>query len=57
MEITLTRSGSNVLLNWPRGTLQAADEATGAYDDVSGATSPYPVTPNGAKKFYRVRLN
>lgn len=36
------------------GTLQAADEVTGAYTDVVG-TSPLTVTPTGAKKFYRAR--
>ncbi|MDH7503525.1 MAG: hypothetical protein QHJ82_12550, partial [Verrucomicrobiota bacterium] len=36
------------------GTLQAADEVTGAYTDVAG-TSPLTVTPTGTKKFYRAR--
>jgi hypothetical protein len=42
-------------LTWPRGTLQAADEAAGPYFDVS-TTSPYLVPFSEAKKFFRIRL-
>jgi hypothetical protein len=52
----IARSGSNVVLTWPLGTLQAANEANGTYTNVSGATSPWPVTPNEARKFYRVTV-
>lgn len=37
------------------GTLQASDTVDGAYTDVVGAASPYPVTPAGTKKFFRTR--
>jgi len=37
------------------GTLQSADEITGPWTDVQGATSPYIVTPTGKQKFYRAK--
>jgi hypothetical protein len=54
--LTVTRSGNNLTLSWPNGTLQQADEATGAYTDMAGVTSPYNLSPSGSKKFYRVRV-
>jgi hypothetical protein len=35
------------------GKLQEATSVTGIWSDVSGATSPYPVTTTADKKFYR----
>lgn len=35
------------------GTLEAADEASGAYAPVAGASSPFAVTPDKARRFYR----
>lgn len=37
------------------GTLQSADLVTGPFADVTGATSPYSVTPAGAMKYFRTR--
>ena len=34
------------------GILKSADEVTGPYTPVANASSPYSVTPDGAKKFY-----
>lgn len=48
-------SGGQMVLSWPRGTLQQADEASGPYFDTS-YPSPFPVTPTAARKFYRVRF-
>jgi hypothetical protein len=36
------------------GVLQHADSLDGQWDDVTGATSPYPI-PQGPMKFYRLR--
>jgi len=47
--------GNQMLLSWPRGTLQQADEVTGPYFDIP-QSSPYFVTPTGARKFYRIRF-
>jgi len=48
-------SSTQMTLSWPRGTLQQADEVTGPYFDVT-QSSPFVVTPNAARKFYRIRL-
>jgi hypothetical protein len=56
--LNISMSGGNVILTWPQGTLQQASEVTGTYVDITGATSPYLVTPTPGepRKFYRVRL-
>ncbi len=56
VRLTVGRSGANAVLNWPVGTLQSADEVNGTYGNVSGATSPWTVSPTAARKFYRVRV-
>lgn len=48
------KSGSNVILTWPQGTLQSADVVNGTYTPVTGATSPYTNAVTGDKKFFRV---
>ncbi|MCL5098347.1 MAG: immunoglobulin domain-containing protein [Candidatus Omnitrophica bacterium] len=53
--ITLTKSGLNISLSWVMGTLQSATNVIGPYQDVSGASSPYQVTPTGTQQFYRTR--
>ncbi|MFO1512922.1 MAG: putative Ig domain-containing protein, partial [Verrucomicrobiota bacterium] len=47
--------GNQMMLSWPRGTLQQADEVTGPYSDMP-QSSPYFVTPTAARKFYRIRF-
>jgi hypothetical protein len=54
--ITITRSGNSVLLTWPVGTLQQADNVNGPYTDLLSATSPYTTSSTGTKKFYRLKL-
>jgi hypothetical protein len=44
-----------MLLSWPSGVLQEADEATGPYFDVT-SNSPFIVDLSAARKFYRIRL-
>ena len=53
--LTIAVSGSNVVLTWPAGTLQQADNVAGPYSNVAGATSPYTTAPTGAQKFYRIK--
>ena len=53
--IGLQMFGNQMVLSWPRGTLQQADEVTGPYSDMP-QSSPYFVTPNTARKFYRIRF-
>jgi hypothetical protein len=56
VSISLTRSGNNVILTWPVGTLQEATVITGSFNDVLGATSPYTNSISGARKFYRIKV-
>jgi hypothetical protein len=52
--LTITRSGSNVIVTWPYGPLYQADNANGPYTLVPGnPSSPYTVAASAAKKFYR----
>jgi hypothetical protein len=54
-QITATRAGATLTLSWPIGVLYQADNVSGPYSIVTGATSPYPVTPTAARKFYLLR--
>ena len=54
--LSITSSGSNVIISWPTGTLQSSTNVLGTYVDVSGATSPYTNSVGGTQKFFRVRL-
>jgi glucose/arabinose dehydrogenase len=47
--------GSQITLTWGRGTLQAADEVTGTWSDVTDAFSPYTIAIATSHKFYRLR--
>jgi hypothetical protein len=48
--------GGQVRVTWSNGVLQSADNVTGPYSDVGGASSPYVTNPTAAKKFYRIKL-
>jgi hypothetical protein len=50
----VARSGPDVQLIWPSGTLLEADTITGPWT-TNHATSPYLLAPAGDKKFFRVR--
>ncbi|MDB6122661.1 MAG: LamG domain protein jellyroll fold domain protein [Pedosphaera sp.] len=54
--LKISRSGGQITLTWPAGTLQQADNVTGTYSDVAGATSPYTISASVAQKFYRIRF-
>jgi len=53
--IRLRWVGPWVELTWNYGTLQRADNATGAWEDVPGATSPYLVDADQPRRFFRTR--
>jgi hypothetical protein len=55
--LTISTSGTQVKITWTGGTLESADTINGTFTAVSGATSPYLVTPTTAAKFYRVKAN
>jgi hypothetical protein len=55
--IQISLSGSSLTLTWGAGVLQQADNVTGPWTIVNGATSGYTVsTAAAARKFYRVRV-
>lgn len=53
--ITVQWNGSQMVLSWPAGMLQEADEVTGPYFDVT-SNSPFLVDLTSSKKFYRIRM-
>lgn len=54
--VSITGSGSNVVIAWPAGTLQSSTNVSGPYLNVGGAISPYTNSVSGFKKFFRVQL-
>jgi hypothetical protein len=54
--LNIAKSGNNVVLTWPAGTLQASGNVGGTYTNVAGATSPYTNSLSGSAVFYRVQL-
>lgn len=54
--LSIAKSGSDVVLTWPNGTLQSSTNAAAFYSDVSGATSPYTNSATGTQKFFRVKV-
>ncbi|MCL5097647.1 MAG: hypothetical protein M1608_08985 [Candidatus Omnitrophica bacterium] len=54
--LDIALQGNNVVISWTgTGTLQSADQVTGPWSDVDGATSPMTITPSGNSRFYRLR--
>ena len=59
LSATMSRSkdGNQFAISWVGGgILQSADQVTGPWTDVDGATSPYLTPMRGPQRFYRVRL-
>lgn len=54
--LAIQKSGGNVVLTWPSGTLQSSTNATAFYSDIAGATSPYTDGITGGQKFFRVKV-
>jgi hypothetical protein len=52
----LQKTGNNLNLTWPQGTLLQAASITGPWLAVTNAISPINVTPTNASIFYRVLL-
>ncbi|MBL9128154.1 MAG: hypothetical protein JNL97_10925 [Verrucomicrobiales bacterium] len=52
--LSVARSGGNVVITYGGGQLQSSDSLNGTWQNESAA-SPVTVTPNTARKFYRVR--
>lgn len=57
VKLTIAKSGNNIILSWPTGTLLSSATLNGTYLPVGGATSPYTNTPTAnSKTFYRVQV-
>ena len=56
VKVGVTRSGNNVILSWPLGTLQSAPAVAGTYTDMPSATSPFTNTVSQTPTFYRVKV-
>jgi hypothetical protein len=54
--LSITRSGSDIVLTWPNGTLQESTTVNGQYNDLLTATSPYTNAISGPQKYYRVKV-
>jgi hypothetical protein len=54
--VSMQAGGANPILTWPMGTLLQATNVTGSYVPVTGAVSPWPITPSAAQMFYKVQL-
>jgi hypothetical protein len=49
-------AGSSLTIRWSGSVLEWADQFTGPWNPIAGASKPYPVpTPLGTRKFYRAR--
>jgi hypothetical protein len=55
-KLTIVRYGSNVVLTWPVGTLQAAPAAIGTYTNVPAATSPHTNAIGASPAYYRLQI-
>ena len=54
--LTANKSGDNLILTWPQGTLQSAGVVNGNYTNITTATSPYSVPLSGAQQYFRVKV-
>jgi hypothetical protein len=56
VRLTVIRSGPDIVLSWPFGTLQQADSPAGSFTPLAAATSPYTNSPGSGTRFYRVKV-
>jgi hypothetical protein len=57
VNVTYSRSGSSLQLNWLYGTLLQASNVTGPWTVNRNASPPsYSITPTGPQMFYRVQV-
>ena len=53
--LSMTRSGSQIVVTWGFGTLQTKATLSGNWSDVTNVVSPLILTPAGASQFYQVK--
>ena len=56
VHLDVNQVGNSLVLSWPFGTLQQAEQVTGTYSDLTSATSPYTNAISGSTKFFRVKV-
>jgi hypothetical protein len=56
IKLSVIRSGNNIVLSWPFGTLQQVDQVTGSFTSLTTATSPYTTAIGSGAKYYRVKV-
>ena len=56
VKVGITRSGNNVILSWPFGTLQSAPSVTGTFTSMPSATSPFTNAVSLTPQFFRVKV-
>jgi len=56
VSLSIIKSGGDVILSWPAGTLQEATSINGTYNDLTGVSSPYTNAITGGQKYYRVKV-
>jgi uncharacterized repeat protein (TIGR03806 family) len=56
LRVSISQSGTNVVITWPYGTLQRADTPVGPWTDLSGTNAPYIIPPTAVQKFFRVKV-
>ena len=54
--VTILKSGNQLQLSWPSGTLQTAVQVTGPYTNMTGVVSPYTISPSETTRFFRVKV-
>ncbi len=57
VNLTVTRSGSSIVLDWPAGLLLQAPALTGPWTTNASAVSPYTVPMSSGNQFFRVLVN
>ena len=53
--LSIGRDGANLTIRFSGGSLETTDQLGGTWATVPGATDPYAVVPQDAKRFYRVK--
>jgi len=53
---SIRSQGQNAVLEWTgQGTLQGSSEPTGPWEEITNSTSPYPVTLDVPRRFFRIK--
>lgn len=55
LSLTIDRSGNDVILTWPSGTLYFSEDLSGPWTPIEGASSPLIFEPASQHEFYRVQ--